>query len=112
MEAVLVVSIIVAFLRRENLERHLGEVLWGIVAAVVASVAGAWALYRWAVNEEGFGGLLYLASAIVVASLVVWMWRHAPEMASGMKGSLGKIVSRGGAVGWGIFVFAFHMVVP
>lgn len=109
-EAALMVSIIVAFLRREKLEEHMGAVLWGIAAAVVASVAGAWALYRWAVNEEVFEGLLYLASAIVVASLVAWMWRHAPQVASGMKGSLGRIVARGGAVGWGVFLFTFLMV--
>ena len=109
-EAALVVSIIVAFLRREGLERHLRAVLWGIAAAMVASVAGAWTLYRWAVNEEVFEGLLYLVSAVVVASLVVWMWRHAPEMASGMKGSLGRIVARGTGVSWGVFLFTFLMV--
>jgi len=109
-EAALVVSIIVAFLRREKLEQYLGAVLWGIAAAVVASIAGASVLYRWAVNEEVFEGLLYLASAIVVASLVAWMWRHAPHVASGMKGSLGRIVARGGAVGWGVFLFTFLMV--
>jgi FTR1 family protein len=109
-EAALMVSIIVAFLRREGLERHLPAVVWGIAAALLASVAGAWALYRWAVNEEVFEGLLYLAAAAVVASLVLWMWRHAPQLASGMKGSLGRIVSRGGAVGWAVFFFTFLMV--
>ncbi len=109
-EAALVVSIIVAFLRREGLERHLRAVLWGIGVAVVASVAGAWALYRWAVNEEVFEGLLYLASAIVVSSLIFWMWRHAPQLAAGMKGSLGRIVERGGAIGAGVFFFTFLMV--
>jgi len=109
-EAALVVSIIVAFLRREGLERHMRAVFLGIAAALVASVAGAWGLYRWAVNEEVFEGLLYLVSAAVVASLVVWMWRHASELASGMKGSLGRIVARGTGVGWGVFLFTFLMV--
>ncbi len=109
-EAALVVSIIVAFLRRRGLEHHLRAVGAGIAAAVIASVIAAWGLYRWAVNEEAFEGVLYLTSAIVVASVVVWMWRQAPQIASGMKDSLGRLVERGGAVGWGVFLFTFLMV--
>src|SRR6476469_2984088 len=65
-EAALVVGIIVAFLRREGYERHLGAVWAGIGAATAASLLGALVLYRWAVNEEVFEGLLYLGSAVIV----------------------------------------------
>jgi len=53
-EAALVVGIIVAFLRREGAERYLRAVWTGIGTAAVASFAGAFILYRWAVNEEVF----------------------------------------------------------
>src|SRR4051812_35472316 len=68
-EAALVVGIIVAFLRREGYERHFGAVWAGIAAAAAASLAGAWLLYKWAVNEEVFEGLLYTGSALIVGSM-------------------------------------------
>ncbi|HEY4594385.1 MAG TPA: FTR1 family protein, partial [Thermoanaerobaculia bacterium] len=93
-EAVLVVGIIVAFLRREGYERYLGAVWSGIAAATAASLAGAFVLYRWAVNEEVFEGILYLGSAVIVGSMMVWMWRHAHSLSGEMKGSLARILSR------------------
>ena len=108
-EAALVVGIIVAFLRREGYERHLGAVWAGIGTAAVASLAGAWLLYRWAVNEEAFEGVLYLGSAIIVGSMMVWMWRHSHSLSGEMKGSLSRILS-GRSVGLGLFLFTFLMV--
>src|SRR5688572_28301872 len=108
-EAALVVGIIVAFLRREGYERHLGAVWAGIGTAAVASLAGAWLLYRWAVNEEAFEGILYLGSAIIVGSMMVWMWRHSHSLSGEMKGSLSRILS-GKSVGLGLFLFTFLMV--
>lgn len=111
-EAALVVALIVTFLRREGAERHLPAVWAGIGAALAASVAGATVLYRVAVNEEALEGLLYLVSALLVASLVVWMWRHAAEIAGSVRGSLAAILARGNArrVAAGLFVFTFFMV--
>jgi high-affinity iron transporter len=111
-EAVLVVGIIVAFLRREGYERYLGAVWSGIAAAVAASLAGAFVLYRWAVNEEVFEGLLYLGSAVIVGSMMVWMWRHSHALSGEMKGSLSRILNRErtGSVAAGLFFFTFLMV--
>jgi high-affinity iron transporter len=111
-EAVLVVGIIVAFLRREGYERYLGAVWSGIAAATAASLAGAFVLYRWAVNEEVFEGLLYLGSAVIVGSMMVWMWRHSHALAGEMKGSLARILNRerAGSVAAGLFLFTFLMV--
>jgi len=111
-EAALVVGIIVAFLRKEGYERHLGAVWAGIGTATAASLIGAWLLYRWAVNEEAFEGVLYLGSAIIVGSMMVWMWRHSHSLSGEMKGSLSRILSseRAGSVGLGLFLFTFLMV--
>jgi len=108
-EAALVVGIIVAFLRKEGYERHLGAVWAGIATATAASLIGAWLLYRWAVNEEAFEGVLYLGSAIIVGSMMVWMWRHSHSLSGEMKGSLSRILS-GKSVGLGLFLFTFLMV--
>ncbi|HEX9941550.1 MAG TPA: Fe-S-containing protein [Thermoanaerobaculia bacterium] len=111
-EAALVVGIIVAFLRREGYERYLGAVWSGIGAAALASLVGAFVLYRWAVNEEVFEGLLYLGSAVIVGSMMVWMWRHAQALSGEMKGSLSRILARerSGSVATGLFLFTFLMV--
>lgn len=111
-EAALVVGIIVAFLKREGAERHLGTVWAGIAAAVAASFGGAWLLYRAAVNEEAFEGLLYMGSAVLVATLLLWMWRHSHELSGRMKGSLARILARerSGSVAAGLFLFTFLMV--
>jgi len=111
-EAALMVGIIVAFLRREGSERYLGAVWAGIGTATVASLAGAVVLYRWAVNEEVFEGLLYLGSAVIVGSMMVWMWRHARALSGEMKGSLARILAREKtvSVAAGLFLFTFLMV--
>jgi len=111
-EAALVVGIIVAFLRREGAERHLRAVWLGIGTAAAASFAGAFILYRWAVNEEVFEGLLYLGSAGIVGSMMVWMWRHSHTLSGELKGSLSRILAREkvGSVSAGLFLFTFLMV--
>jgi len=111
-EAALVVGIIVAFLRREGYERHLGAVWTGIGVAAASSLLGALVLYRWAVNEEVFEGLLYLGSAVIVGSMMVWMWRHSHALSGEMKGSLARIVGRerSSSVALGLFAFTFLMV--
>jgi high-affinity iron transporter len=111
-EAALAVGIIVAFLRREGYDAYLGAVWSGLAAAVAASLAAAWVLYRLTVNQEVLEGILYLASAVVVGSMVAWMWRHARSLAGELRGSLRRIVGRerGLAVGVGIFLFTFLMV--
>jgi FTR1 family protein len=111
-EAALVVGIIVAFLRREGAERYLGAVWAGIGTAAAASLLGAFVLYRWAVNQEVFEGLLYLGSAVIVGSMMLWMWRHSHSLSGEMKGSLSRILARekAGGVAAGLFLFTFLMV--
>ncbi|HVT60926.1 MAG TPA: Fe-S-containing protein [Thermoanaerobaculia bacterium] len=111
-EAALVVAIIVAFLRREGFSRFLGSVWSGIAAAVAASLAVSYLLYRLTVNENVLEGILYLASAGVVSSMMIWMWRHSQALSGEMKGSLARIVGRerAASVAAGIFAFTFLMV--
>ena len=111
-EVALVVGIIAAFLRREAGGRHLGAVWLGIVAAVAASAAGGALLRRLAIDENVLEGLLYLVAAAVVASMLVWMWRHGKALSGEMKGSLARILTRerAASVAAGIFLFTFLMV--
>lgn len=111
-EAALLVGIIVAFLRREGAQRYLSAVWTGIGVAAAGSLVGAFVLYRWAINQEAFEGVLYLASAVIVATLLIWMWRHAHSLSGEMKGSLHRILERDRptSVMTGIFLFTFLMV--
>lgn len=111
-EAALVVGIIYAFLEKEGLDHQLRAVWSGLAAAVVASLAGAWVLHSVAINEEAFEGVLYVTSAVLVGSMVVWMWRHAQEISGEIKGRLSRIVAGGSspAVFGGVFLFTFLMV--
>lgn len=111
-EAALVVGIIYAFLRKEGLTRHLKAVWAGLVAAVAASLVGAWTLHSVALDEEAFEGVLYVASAVMVGSMVIWMWRHAADVSREMKGTLARIAARehAGLVFGGVFLFTFLMV--
>jgi len=111
-EAALVVGIIVVFLRREGYQRLLPAVWTGIGTAALGSLAGAYALYRFAVNEELFEGVVYVGSALLVASMAIWMWRHAGSIAGEVRGSLGRMLERRtGAGAWlGVFLFTFVMV--
>ncbi len=111
-EAALLVGIIVAFLRREKAERYLGAVWWGIGSASALCLAAALVLYHFAINQEAVEGVLYIASALIVGSLLVWVWRHAQEISGEMKGSLGRILERDRplAITLGVFTFTFLMV--
>ena len=111
-EVALVVGIIAAFLRREAGGRHLGAVWAGILAALAASVLGGFLLRRLAISEEVLEGVLYLAAAVVVGSMLVWMWRHSRTLSGQVKGTLARIVTRerAAAAGAGIFLFTFLMV--
>jgi high-affinity iron transporter len=111
-EVALVVGIIAAYLRREAAGRYMGSVWVGILAAVAASVAGGFALRRLAVDENVLEGFLYLAAAVVVGSVIVWMWSHSQALSGEMKGSLARILTRerAASVAAGIFLFTFLMV--
>src|SRR5882724_6050117 len=114
-EAALMVGIIVAFLRKEGSERYLGTVWAGIVTATAASLAGAYLLRGAVLNEGVFEGLLYVFSALLVATMLLWMWRHSQALSGEMKGSLSRILAReetkgGRSVALGLFLFTFIMI--
>jgi FTR1 family protein len=111
-EVALVVGIIAAYLRREAGGRYLGAVWAGILVALAASVLGGFLLRRLAISEEVLEGVLYLAAAVVVGSMLVWMWRHSRALPGQVKGTLARIVTRerAAAAGAGIFLFTFLMV--
>jgi high-affinity iron transporter len=111
-EASLVVGIILVYLSRTG-RAHLARYAWyGVAAAVALSLAVAIALERWQISEDGFEGVLLLAAAAFVITMIVWMNRVARHLKKEIEQKVEAYAIRAGkAAGWGIFAFVFLMVV-
>jgi len=110
-EAALIIGIVLGHLRKTGRAAWAGIVYWALAAAVLASLVGAWFLSRIELNQEALEGLLMLAGAVFVASMVYWMWRTGKRMKREIEAKLEELAaapSRAAAVG--LFVFAFVMV--
>jgi high-affinity iron transporter len=115
-EAALIVGIVLVYLNRSG-RGALARYVWSAVAlAAVASAGVAWALSRWQISEDGFEGVLLLAAAGFVVSMVIWMNRVARRLRKEIETRIDHIA--GGtaekttsAAGWGLFLFVFLMVV-
>src|SRR6202050_1203715 len=111
-EAALVVGIVLVYLNRTG-RRALASYVWGgVMLASAASIAAALLLQRWHISEDGFEGLLMLAAAVLVVTMIVWMnhvARHLKKEIEQRVESYAQKSTR--AAGWGIGFFVFLMVV-
>ncbi|MQA30055.1 MAG: iron permease FTR1 [Luteitalea sp.] len=74
LEAFLIVAISLAYLRRTGRAHLAPAVHWGIaVSLLVSGVAGV--LFQRAANQALWEGVLAIAAALLVGSLIVHMWR-------------------------------------
>ncbi|MBI2360454.1 MAG: FTR1 family protein, partial [Deltaproteobacteria bacterium] len=108
-EAALVVGIVLAYLRkceREYLSRYVYRGLW---AAILVSLGGALVVQKLGLDPENevFEGVLMLAAAAFVGSLLIWMWRTGRTLKQRMESRL-RVVTFGGS-GPGLFLFTFLM---
>jgi hypothetical protein len=76
LEAFLIVAVTLAYLRRTGRSHLVRAVHWGIAASVLVSgVAGM--LFEQAANQALWKGVLAIAAAVLVSSLLVHTWRAA-----------------------------------
>jgi FTR1 family protein len=110
-EAALVVGIVLVYLNRTG-RRQLARYVWaGVAVAIVCSFAAAVLLQRWQVSEDGFEGVLMLAAAALVVSMIIWMNRVARRLRKEIEQRVETYVQKGErAAGWGIGFFVFLMV--
>src|SRR5579859_2598959 len=110
-EAALVVGIVLVYLNRTG-RRQLARYVWaGVGVAVACSFAAAILLQRWQVSEDGFEGVLMLAAAALVVSMIIWMNRVARRLRKEIEQRVETYVQKGErAAGWGIGFFVFLMV--
>jgi high-affinity iron transporter len=110
-EAALVVGIVLVYLNRTG-RRALTSYVWGaVILASAASFAAALLLQRWHISEDGFEGLLMLAAAVLVVTMIVWMNRVARHLKKEIEQRVESYAQKSTrAAGWGIGFFVFLMV--
>lgn len=109
-EAALVLAIALGLLRRRGLGHLAGALFAGAGAALAASIGVAWLATRMTWNEELAEGVVMLVGAVLVITLVVWMWKAAPGMKAEIEGGIDRATAGAGGSALGLFVFAFGMV--
>ena len=110
-EAALIVGIVLGHLRKTGREAWSRIVYWALVAAILASLAGAFGLGRLELNEDVFEGWLMLAGSAFVASMTVWMWRTGKHMKREIEAKLAQLGQNPSqAAAAGLFTFVFLMV--
>jgi len=110
LEAFLIVAISLAYLRKTGRQHLVPAVYWGIVASVFLSIAGGM-LFQRASNQALWEGILAVAAAALVTSLIVHMWRMARRMKREIEDRLERSATRTGAAAFlGIFGFTLLMI--
>lgn len=111
-EAALVVGIVLVYLNRSG-RRALKVYAWaGVLLACAASLAAALLLQRWAINEDGFEGVLMLLASVLVVTMIVWMNRVARTLRKNIERRVEAYAQKSTrAAGWGVGAFVFFMVV-
>jgi high-affinity iron transporter len=110
LEAFLIVAISLAYLRRTGRPQLASAVHWGIGVSVLVSI-GAGYLFSKAANQALWEGVLALTAAVLVASLIVHMWRHAKRMKKDIEAHLAASALKTGTGAFlGVFGFTLLMI--
>jgi high-affinity iron transporter len=117
-EVALVVGVLLAYLRRTNRAQYARSVLFGLGAAVLASLLGALVIQRYGLDPDNptiEGSVMFVAAGLVT-SLLVWMWRMGRSVRQRLEHRLDSLVGQAVTptveyrAALGIFGFAFFMV--
>lgn len=112
-EAALVVGLILAYLNRTGRAALSRYVYVGLALAILASIAGAAGFSRLGLNPENevWEGTLLAVAAVLVATLVIWMWRASRHIKRHVEDRLEALTQEGARrQGWGLLAFTFFMV--
>jgi high-affinity iron transporter len=110
LEAFLIIAISLAYLRKSGRLALVPAVHWGIAASVLLSVGAAF-LFSRASNQALWEGVLALVAAVLVATLIVHMWRHARQIKKQIEGRLEVSALKTGTRAFlGVFLFTLLMI--
>jgi high-affinity iron transporter len=110
LEAFLIVAISLAYLRKTGRPRLVSAVHWGIGVSILVSI-GAAVLFQRASNQALWEGVLALTAAVLVATLIIHMWRHARRLKGEIEQRLeSSALKTGGRAFAGVFLFTLLMI--
>ncbi len=110
LEAFLIVAISLAYLRKTGRHQLVSAVHWGIGLSILVSI-GAAVLFQRANNQALWEGVLALTASVLVASLIVHMWRHARQLKRNIETRLESSALQTGAKAFlGVFLFTVLMI--
>ena len=109
LEAFLIVAISLAYLRKTGRQQLIPAVHWGIGLSILVSI-GAAILFQRASNQALWEGVLALVAAVLVATLIVHMWRHAKRMKREIETRLESAALTGPKAFLGVFLFTLLMI--
>lgn len=110
LEAFLIVAISLAYLRRTGRQHLTPAVHWAILVSVlISAVAGV--LFQRASNQALWEGVLAIAAALLVGSLIVHMWRAAKTIKNDIERRLEASALRPAKTAFaGVFLFTVLMI--
>ncbi len=110
LEAFLIVAISLAYLRKTGRPSLIPAVHWGIAVSILLSV-GLAVLFQRASNQALWEGVLAIAAAGLVATLIVHMWRHARRLKGEIEAHLAASSLQAGVRAFaGVFLFTLLMI--
>jgi high-affinity iron transporter len=110
LEAFLIVAISLAYLRKTGRARLVPAIHWGIGLSVLLSI-GAAVLFSNASNQALWEGILALTAAVLVATLIVHMWRHGKRLKRDIESHLESSALQLGTKAFvGVFLFTVLMI--
>ncbi|MET1127783.1 MAG: FTR1 family protein [Thermoproteota archaeon] len=110
LEASLIVAIVVATLNRLGRKDLLKWAWLGVASSIatgVASGAGVWLAYGAFPEKELFEAVSSFVAVAVLTTVIYWMARHGPRLASEIRERLGVIGTAAGVAGF-VFVIVFR----
>jgi high-affinity iron transporter len=110
LEAFLIVAISLAYLRKTGRDQLVPAVRWGIGLSLLISI-GAAVLFQRASNQALWEGILALTAAVLVATLIVHMWRHGKRLKREIEMRLESSALQVGTKAFiGVFLFTVLMI--
>jgi high-affinity iron transporter len=110
LEAFLIVAISLAYLRRTGRDRLVPAIHWGIGLSILISLGAAY-LFSKASNQALWEGVLALTAAVLVATLIVHMWRHGKRLKRDIETRLESSAAELGTKAFvGVFLFTVLMI--
>jgi FTR1 family protein len=107
-EAALIVGITLVYLAKMGRPDLRRTVYFALIAALLASVAGAVALSYLPIAQDSFEGWVELVAAIMVVGMIVFMMRTARKLKGEIESRVQSLAGEGSR--WGLFAFVFLMV--